>query len=44
MDYAAERPTLRTWAEDKGDALPAYWDEKNRQSIDGLPTGIEANL
>ncbi|MBI1172790.1 pyridoxamine 5'-phosphate oxidase family protein [bacterium] len=45
MEAAAERPTLRTWAEDKGEAgIAAYWDTRNRQSIDGLPTGIEANL
>ncbi|MEO8244873.1 MAG: pyridoxamine 5'-phosphate oxidase family protein [bacterium] len=44
MDHREDRPTLLTWAEDKADALPDYWAEKNRQSIDGLPTGIEANL
>ena len=45
MDTARERPTLRHWAEDKGDAgLTDYWDTRNRTSIDGLPTGIEANL
>ena len=44
MDHAQDRPTLAKWAEDKGDALPDYWAEKNRRSIDGLPTGIEANL
>jgi hypothetical protein len=45
MEDARERPTLRTWAEGKGDAgLTDYWDTRNRQSIDGLPTGIEANL
>jgi hypothetical protein len=36
---------LRNWAELKGeDGLTAYWDERNRTSIDGLSTGIEANL
>jgi hypothetical protein len=45
MEMKAERPTLRTWAEGKGDAgLKDYWDTRNRQSMDGLPTGIEANL
>lgn len=40
-----ERDTLRRWAEDKGDeGLRAYWDERNRETIDGAPTGIEANL
>ncbi len=45
MELTEERPTLRIWAEGKGDAgLAEYWDTRNRQSIDGLPTGIEANL
>jgi hypothetical protein len=45
MDFAGERPVLRDWATGKGaDGLRAYWAEKNRQTIDGLPTGIEANL
>lgn len=45
MTGAEERPTLRTWAEGKGDAgIAEYWDTRNRRSIDGLPTGIEANL
>ena len=44
MDHAADRPTLHDWAVTKGDALPAYWADKNRHSLDGLPTGIEANL
>lgn len=45
MDNARERPTLRTWAEGKGpEGLADYWDTRNRESIDGLPTGIEANL
>lgn len=44
MDHAADRPTLHDWAVTKGDALPDYWAERNRTSIDNLPTGIEANL
>jgi hypothetical protein len=45
MEFAGERPVLRKWAEDKGpEGLRAYWDGRNRQTIDGLPTGIEANL
>lgn len=45
MEGARERPVLRNWAELKGpEGLTAYWDERNRSSIDGLPTGIEANL
>ncbi len=46
MDHREDRPVLKTWAEGKGPEglLRDYWDEKNRLSIDGLPTGIEANL
>lgn len=45
MDFAGERPTLRDWATGKGeDGLRTYWDERNRTSVDGLPTGIEGNL
>ncbi|OAI27294.1 pyridoxamine 5'-phosphate oxidase [Methylosinus sp. R-45379] len=40
-DYAGERDGLDRWAASKGeDALDAYRREKNRQSIDGLPTGL----
>lgn len=45
MDFREERPVLKTWAEGKGpDGLRSYWNDRNRQTIDGLPTGIEANL
>ncbi len=45
MEAAAERPVLRRWAEDKGpEGLAAYWSERNAVSLDGQPTGIEANL
>jgi Pyridoxamine 5'-phosphate oxidase len=45
FEGGAERPVLRNWAEQKGpDGLADYWDTRNRLSIDGLPTGIEANL
>lgn len=45
MQLTSERPTLRTWAEGKGEAgVAEYWGTRNRQSIDGFPTGIEANL
>jgi hypothetical protein len=40
MDHVADRDTLRDWAVKKGDAIPAYWAEKNRQTIDGFPTGM----
>lgn len=40
-DLKAERQKLVQWAERKGEAgLQKYWYEKNRQSIDGLPTGL----
>ncbi len=38
MEHRAERPTLHQWARRKGeDGIAAYWAEKNRTSIDGLP-------
>ena len=41
FDYAGERDTLAKWAEDRGAAaIPQYWEERNRTTIDGLPTGI----
>lgn len=41
FDYEGERPSLDRWAEAKGpDGLAAYWREKNRFSLDGLPTGL----
>jgi hypothetical protein len=43
MDYRAERETLLTWAEGRGEeGIAAYWQEKNRQSLDGFPTGLPA--
>lgn len=45
MRMTGERDTLIRWAEDRGpEGLRRYWDERNRTSIDGLPTGIERNL
>jgi Pyridoxamine 5'-phosphate oxidase len=39
--FVEERPTLRRWAEAKGEAgLEEYRRMKNEFSIDGLPTGI----
>lgn len=39
-DYQGERDTYLRWAEKKGPSgLAAYQAEKNRLSIDGLPTG-----
>jgi hypothetical protein len=41
MGYQGERDTLARWAEKKGTVgLLDYWREKNRVSIDGLPTGL----
>jgi len=39
--YAGERDTLARWVDKKGPlGLVDYWREKNRFSIDGLPTGL----
>jgi hypothetical protein len=41
FEYVDERPTLRRWAEAKGEAgLEDYRRSKNAFSIDGLPTGL----
>lgn len=41
MDLVAERDTLRKWAEDKGtEGVQQYWQDRNRQTLDGAPTGI----
>ena len=41
MDYRGERDTLVEWSEKKGEeGLRRYRAEKNRESIDGLPTGL----
>jgi hypothetical protein len=40
MTFASHRDALTKWAESKGpDALREYREQKNRTSIDGLPTG-----
>lgn len=45
FDYKEERPTLSSWTEGKGrDGVKAYWAEKNRETIDGHKTGIDAYL
>ena len=42
-DYTGQRETLLTWAEGRGEeGIAAYWQEKNRQSLDGFPTGLPA--
>ncbi|MBS1802760.1 MAG: pyridoxamine 5'-phosphate oxidase family protein [Acidobacteria bacterium] len=41
FDYVGERETLKRWAMSKGEAgLKEYRQQKNAQSIDGLPTGL----
>jgi hypothetical protein len=41
MSFVDDRPSLVNWASAKGeDGLVAYRAEKNRQSLDGLPTGL----
>ena len=36
-----ERPTLITWAKNKGEAgIKQYWQDKNQYSIDGLPSKL----
>ena len=41
MDFQADRETMAQWAAKKGaDGVAAYQQEKNRISLDGLPTGL----
>lgn len=41
MDFQGDRKTMAQWAAKKGDdGILAYQQEKNRVSIDGLPTGL----
>ena len=43
MDFAGDRQVLTQWAEKRGtEGIRDYWQEKNRVSIDGRPTGIDA--
>ena len=40
-EYAGERGLLEKWAENKGrDGVEQYWEENNKISLDGKPTGI----
>jgi hypothetical protein len=44
FDYKEDRPTLRRWAENKGEeGVAAYRREKNLRSIDGFATGVAAD-
>jgi len=41
FDYTGERELLNDWARTKGqDGIRQYWEKKNQNSIDGLPTNI----
>lgn len=41
MDFQADRENMAQWAAKKGaDGVAAYQQEKNRISLDGLPTGL----
>jgi hypothetical protein len=41
FDYRGEREELKEWARKKGEeGIKAYWQERNRISLDGKPTGI----
>ncbi len=40
-DYRGERDLLDNWSAKKGrDGIERYWQEKNRLSLDGKPTGL----
>ena len=40
-EFQAQRTRLEEWAEDKGPSgIRDYWEEKNKVSLDGKPTGI----
>jgi hypothetical protein len=44
FDYKEDRPTLRRWAANKGEAgVAAYRREKNVRSLDGFETGVAAD-
>lgn len=44
FDYKEERPTLRRWAENKGEeGVAAYRHKNNIHSIDGFETGVAAS-
>lgn len=41
FDNPRPRDTLAKWTDDRGeDGIRAYWDEKNRETLDGADTGI----
>ncbi len=41
FEYKGERDLLDKWAEKKGrDGIKQYWEENNKISLDGKPTGF----
>jgi hypothetical protein len=43
MDFKSHRAGLTNWAAGKGEeAMKAYREKKNRQSIDGLPAPMSS--
>ncbi|RZS91881.1 pyridoxamine 5'-phosphate oxidase family protein [Aquimarina brevivitae] len=45
MDFKEERTQLKSWATKKGDdKIKAYWQEKNKKSIDGFETNMSEYL
>jgi len=41
FNFVAERGLLNQWADQKGpEGIAKYWEEKNRLSLDGRPTGV----
>jgi hypothetical protein len=41
FDHVSERDVLAKWSADKGrDGIETYWNERNRATIDGMPTHI----
>jgi hypothetical protein len=41
-DYVGEREQLNDWARKKGtNGIREYWRDRNRISLDGVPTGID---
>ncbi|MEO9648748.1 MAG: pyridoxamine 5'-phosphate oxidase family protein [Roseobacter sp.] len=44
FDYKGERAAIENWHDNKGpDGIQSYWEEKNLNSMDGLPTGLRLN-
>ena len=41
LEYKGEREALNQWADDKGEqGIREYWEEKNKVSLDSLPTDL----